>query len=93
MSKFVWFSTVYCDPSYVVDKVKKVGQVIRAICLLDHPIPNTKDALSTQIIIPQKQVGRKSGTFAGPGVRGLVLQSCLYDLVLLKSTELVVTLG
>lgn len=33
-----------------------MGQVIRCICLLDHPIPNTADALSTQIIIPQKQV-------------------------------------
>jgi Rab GDP dissociation inhibitor len=52
---------VYCDPTYVADRVKKVGQVIRCICLLDHPIPNTKDALSTQIIIPQKQVNRKSG--------------------------------
>ena len=52
---------VYCDPTYVPDKVKKVGQVIRCICLLDHPIGNTKDALSTQIIIPQKQVNRKSG--------------------------------
>ena len=38
------------------DKVKKTGQVVRCICLLDHPIPNTKDGLSTQIIIPQKQV-------------------------------------
>lgn len=52
---------VYCDPTYVPERVKKTGQVIRAICLLDHPIPGTKDALSTQIIIPQKQVGRKSG--------------------------------
>jgi len=50
---------VYCDPSYVTDRVRKVGQVIRCICLLNHPIPNTKDALSCQIIIPQKQVGRK----------------------------------
>ncbi|CAG2106580.1 unnamed protein product [Medioppia subpectinata] len=50
---------VYCDPSYVTDRVNKVGQVIRCICLLNHPIPNTKDALSCQIIIPQKQVGRK----------------------------------
>ncbi|VDM42525.1 unnamed protein product [Toxocara canis] len=49
---------VYCDPSYVPDKVKKVGQVIRAICLLNHTIPNTNDAQSCQIIIPQKQVGR-----------------------------------
>ncbi|CAG2162459.1 unnamed protein product [Oppiella nova] len=52
---------VYCDPSYVGDRVRKVGQVIRCICLLNHPIPNTKDALSCQIIIPQKQVARKYG--------------------------------
>uniref|UniRef100_A0A914X744 Rab GDP dissociation inhibitor n=1 Tax=Plectus sambesii TaxID=2011161 RepID=A0A914X744_9BILA len=49
---------VYCDPSYVKDKVKKTGQVIRAICLLNHTIPNTNDSQSCQIIIPQKQVGR-----------------------------------
>ncbi|KAI1727145.1 GDP dissociation inhibitor domain-containing protein [Ditylenchus destructor] len=50
---------LYCDPSYVdSSRVKKIGQVIRAICLLDHPIADTKDAASCQIIIPQKQVGR-----------------------------------
>merc|ERR1719336_2824924 len=54
---------VYCDPSYVKDQVKKVGQVVRCICLLDHPIPNTKDSLSTQIIIPQKQVNRNSDIY------------------------------
>merc|ERR1711976_425029 len=54
---------VYCDPSYIPDKVKKTGQVIRCICLLDHPIPNTKDALSTQIIIPQKQVSRNNDIY------------------------------
>ncbi|KAF7282666.1 GDP dissociation inhibitor [Rhynchophorus ferrugineus] len=54
---------VYCDPSYVSDRVKKSGKVIRCICLLDHPIANTKDALSTQIIIPQKQVGRNSDIY------------------------------
>jgi len=54
---------VYCDPSYVSDKVAKVGQVVRCICLLDHPIPDTKDSLSTQIIIPQKQVGRNSDIY------------------------------
>lgn len=52
---------VYCDPTYVPERVRKTGQVIRCICLMDHPVPNTKDALSTQIIIPQKQVGRRSG--------------------------------
>merc|ERR1719219_312406 len=54
---------VYCDPSYVPNMVKKTGQVVRCICLMDHPIPNTKDALSTQIIIPQKQVGRNSDIY------------------------------
>ncbi len=54
---------VYCDPSYAPDRVKKVGQVVRCICLMDHPVPNTKDALSTQIIIPQKQVGRSSDIY------------------------------
>lgn len=54
---------VYCDPSYVPGRVEKVGQVVRCICLLDHPIPNTKDSLSCQIIIPQKQVCRKSDIY------------------------------
>jgi len=45
---------VICDPSYVkgLGKTKTVGKVIRAICILDHTIPNTKDATSCQIIIP-----------------------------------------
>jgi len=42
------------DPSYFPSKVKKVGQVIRAICILAHPIPNTNNHESCQIIIPQK---------------------------------------
>jgi Rab GDP dissociation inhibitor len=50
------------DPSYFPDRVKKTGQVVRIVCLLNGPIPNAKNADSTQIIIPQKQVGRKSGT-------------------------------
>ncbi|XP_058480734.1 rab GDP dissociation inhibitor beta-like [Solea solea] len=48
-----------CDPSYAPDRCQKVGQVVRAICLLDHPIPNTDDTNSCQIIIPQSQVHRK----------------------------------
>lgn len=54
---------VFCDPSYVQDRVRKTGQVIRCICLLNHPVPNTRDALSTQIIIPQNQVNRKSDIY------------------------------
>uniref|UniRef100_A0A5S6QZQ1 Rab GDP dissociation inhibitor n=1 Tax=Trichuris muris TaxID=70415 RepID=A0A5S6QZQ1_TRIMR len=49
---------VYCDPSYAPTKVRKVGQVIRAICLFNHPIPNTAESKSCQIIIPQRQVNR-----------------------------------
>lgn len=56
-------SQIYCDPSYASDKVEKVGQVVRCICLLNHPIPNTKDSLSTQIIIPQKQLNRHSDIY------------------------------
>ena len=40
-----------------------MGQVVRCICLLDHPLPNTKDALSTQIIIPQMKANRKSDIY------------------------------
>jgi len=47
------------DPSYFPDKVKKTGQVVRCICILDHVIKETNEADSCQIIIPQKQVNRK----------------------------------
>ena len=54
---------VICDPSYVqgMDKTRVTGKVIRAICILDHAIPNTNDATSCLIIIPQKQVNRNYG--------------------------------
>jgi len=47
------------DPSYFPDKVKKVGKVIRIICILNHAIPNTKDENSLQIILPQREMKRK----------------------------------
>lgn len=40
-----------------------MSKVVRCVCLMDHPVPNTKEALSTQIIIPQKQVNRNSGNY------------------------------
>lgn len=54
---------VVCDPSYAPDKVKKVGQVVRAVCLLRHPVNVGSNASpgSIQIIIPQKQVQRHNG--------------------------------
>ena len=54
--------TILGDPSYFPDKVRVVGHVLRAICILKHPLANTSDSDSCQIIIPQSQVGRKNGT-------------------------------
>lgn len=50
------------DPSYFPGKVHRVGKVIRSICILEHPIPNTDNADSVQLIIPQNQVGRRHGS-------------------------------
>jgi len=56
-------SCIVADPSYAPDKVRKTGQVVRAICIMDHPVPGTNNSESAQIIIPQKQVGRKSDIY------------------------------
>lgn len=49
---------VLCDPTYVADtdKVRKTGQVATSICILNHPLPNTNDADSAQIIVPASSV-------------------------------------
>ncbi|GLB36005.1 putative Rab GDI family protein [Lyophyllum shimeji] len=44
-------------------RVVEVGKVVRAICLLKHPIPGTDDSDSLQIIIPQNQVGRRNDIY------------------------------
>ena len=55
------------DPSYFTGsddgkvRVIEEGKVIRAICILKHPIPGTDDSDSCQIIIPQNQVNRRNG--------------------------------
>ncbi|XP_059647993.1 guanosine nucleotide diphosphate dissociation inhibitor At5g09550 [Cornus florida] len=54
---------VVCDPSYLSNKVQKVGKVARAICIMSHPIPETNDSHSVQVILPQKQLGRKSDMY------------------------------
>jgi Rab GDP dissociation inhibitor len=53
------------EPSYVakLGKVKSKGKVIRCICIMDHPVPKTKDLPSCQIILPQRQIGRNNGNF------------------------------
>ena len=49
------------DPSYFPGKVQVVGHVLKAICILNHPLAGTDNADSAQLIIPQSQVGRKNG--------------------------------
>ena len=44
-------------------KVKETGKAIRCICILANPVPHTKKANSLQIIIPQRQTGRKSDIY------------------------------
>jgi len=53
------------DPSYFMgtDKIRKTGQIARCICILSHPISNTNDADSCQIIIPAKTQNRKSDIY------------------------------
>lgn len=45
--------------------MEPTGKVVRAICLLNHPVANTNDNGSCQIIIPQRQVKRQNGKDAG----------------------------
>jgi Rab GDP dissociation inhibitor len=52
------------DPSYFPGKVQVVGQVLKAICILTHPLAGTDNADSAQLIIPQSQVGRKNGRYS-----------------------------
>lgn len=43
--------------------IKPISKTIRCICILDHPIPHTGNSNAVQIIIPQKQTGRKSDVY------------------------------
>jgi Rab GDP dissociation inhibitor len=60
---------VICDPSYAdPSKSRTTNQIIRAICILGAPIPETKTAdgapaTSVQIILPQKQLKRKNDVY------------------------------
>jgi Rab GDP dissociation inhibitor len=67
-SETVKAKQVIGDPSYFGSssesgklRVVDDGMVVRAICILKHPIPGTDDSDSVQIIIPQNQVQRKHG--------------------------------
>jgi len=51
-----YWKILIADPSYIQKlfpkKVNSLGKIIRCICILDHPIKNTNDVPSTQIILP-----------------------------------------
>lgn len=54
---------VIADPSYFMDtlktkdpKIRSVGRVARWLCIMDHPVPNTSNARSCQIILPMGAV-------------------------------------
>jgi len=58
-------SMVIGDPSYFApEKSRVVGKVVRSICILNHPVPNTENAESVQIIIPAAQIkGRRNDIY------------------------------
>ncbi|MCJ1314770.1 Rab GDP dissociation inhibitor alpha [Xylographa vitiligo] len=54
---------ILADPSYFPGKVQVVGHLLKAICILNHPIASTDNSDSCQLIIPQSQVGRKNDIY------------------------------
>ncbi|KAI7871663.1 GDP dissociation inhibitor [Spinellus fusiger] len=54
---------IICDPSYAPTKVRTTGKVVRAICFLKHPVPDTNNADSVQIVISQNQLGRNHDVY------------------------------
>lgn len=64
-SQTMSFSTktkkIIADPSYFPGKVQVTGYLLKAICILKHPIDKTDGSDSLQLILPQSQVGRKHG--------------------------------
>jgi len=55
------------DPSYWLgddtDKIETKHKIIRAICIMDHPIKDTKNSDSCQIILPAKECKRNSDIY------------------------------
>lgn len=53
------------DASYFPDRVRKTGQCVRCIAIMNHPINTGTKApnKSLQIVIPQKELGRHNDVF------------------------------
>lgn len=54
---------ILADPSYFPGKVRVTGYLLKAICILKHPVDKTDGSDSLQLIIPQSQVGRKRDVY------------------------------
>jgi hypothetical protein len=54
---------IVADPSYFPKKVRVTSHVLKAICILDHPVDKTDNSDSLQLILPQSQIGRKHGAY------------------------------
>ncbi|KAJ9669664.1 Rab GDP dissociation inhibitor alpha [Coniosporium apollinis] len=54
---------ILADPSYFPGKVQVTGHLLKAICILNHPIDRTDNSDSLQLIIPQSQIGRKNDIY------------------------------
>ncbi|CAZ82808.1 unnamed protein product [Tuber melanosporum] len=57
---------VIADPSYFLGqdkRIRQVGKLIRAICILTHPIEGTENADSAQIIIPASITKRRNDIY------------------------------
>jgi Rab GDP dissociation inhibitor len=54
---------ILADPSYFPDKVQVTHHVLKAICILNHPLAGTDNSDSCQLIIPQSQVGRQNDIY------------------------------
>lgn len=54
---------IIADPSYFAKKVQVTGHLLKAICILNHPVANTDNSDSLQLIIPAAQVGRKNDVY------------------------------
>ncbi|KAJ9306486.1 hypothetical protein DTO217A2_4032 [Paecilomyces variotii] len=54
---------IIADPSYFPEKVEPYDHLLKAICILKHPIPKTDSSDSLQLIIPQSQVNQKKDTY------------------------------
>lgn len=52
------------DPLHTLNAPRPpLPQVVRCICIMSHPVPNTDNAHSVQIILPQSQIGRRSDMY------------------------------